>query len=126
MPLTNRIPAAAPAVNPSAIVLLERIGGERLVRELVSLYHGYVPVRRAEARAACDAGDLEGVRRACHALRSGSAQLGLDAVARWCAECEARATAGDGAVLRGLLDAMETASDEALRWLDTRGWRAAA
>jgi HPt (histidine-containing phosphotransfer) domain-containing protein len=123
---TARSSTAPPAVNPSAIALLERIGGETLVRELLSLYRGYVPVRRAEARAACAAGDLEGVRRACHALRSGSAQLGLDAVARLCAECETSAGAGEGTRLCALLDALEAASDEALRWIDTRGWRVAA
>jgi hypothetical protein len=123
---TSRIPVARSAVNAGAIALLERIGGELLVRELITLYRGYVPVRRAEARAAWLAGDLEGVRRACQALRTGSLQLGLDALAEHCADLEACAAAGDGVALGAMLDAMEAVSDEALRWLDTRGWREAA
>ena len=123
---TSRIPAARPTVNAGAIALLERIGGDVLVRELVALYRDYVPVRRAEARGAWRAGDLEGVRRACHALRIGSAQLGLDALAELCADIVACAAAGDAVALGALLDAMEAASDDALHWLDARGWRAAA
>ncbi|HEU4628296.1 MAG TPA: Hpt domain-containing protein [Gemmatimonadaceae bacterium] len=118
--------AAPSSVNTSALDVLECVGGETLVWQLIALYRGYVPARRAEARAAWAAGDLAGVRRACQALRSGSAQLGLDAVVHWCTECEARALAGDGATLGGLLDALEAASDEALHWLATRSRHAAA
>lgn len=107
-------------VAPRALALVERVGGRRLLSELVDLYAAHAPTRLAEARVALAAGNTDGVRRACHALKSGSAQLGAMRVADGCAELEARAAAGTIADATVRLDAIATALDVALAALRAR------
>lgn len=95
--------------------MLVRVGGLRLVRELVELYLSYAPARLQEARRAAEQGDSAGVRRACHALRSGSAQLGLVATARHCLAAERGD--GDPAGLPALVREIERAHGEGMAWL---------
>ena len=80
--------------SSDALALLERVGGAGLVRELIALYLSYAPARLSEAEQAAILADSEGVRRACHALRSGGAQLGLGALAELCASAERAAVSG--------------------------------
>jgi HPt (histidine-containing phosphotransfer) domain-containing protein len=109
--------AELPPAEAGALDALERVGGARLVRGLTALYADYAPVRMAEARQALDAGDTEGVRRACHALRAGGAQLGLRAVAALCAEAEAWGDEGDTRLRRAALERLERELAEGLTHL---------
>ena len=101
-------------IAPRALALVERVGGRRLLRELVELYAGNAPMRVAEARIALAAGDADGVRRACHALKSGSAQLGATRLVDRCVAAEQRAAEDDHTDAAAQLDAIAAALDEAL------------
>src|SRR5688500_12374802 len=116
-PAQTPAPPATPPLNPAAIALIQRLGGPSLVRDLCGIYAGYAPTRLAEARRALAAGDADEVRRACHALKSGSAQLGVTAVATACAEAERRAMNGELEALAPVLDALDEALTVALPWL---------
>ena len=107
-------------VVPRALALVERVGGRRLLRELVGLYAEHAPRRVAEARAAFADGDAAGVRRACHALRSGSAQLGATRVVEECAALETRAAAGEIADAGARLAGIDIALADALAALAAR------
>src|SRR5690606_20287371 len=83
------------------------------------LYAENAPLRLAEARAARDAGDLEALARAAHALKSMSLSLGARAVAAAASTVETAARrgepAGDGVeALAGLLDRTLAAMGAAL------------
>lgn len=86
--------AEPPVLAPRALALIERVGGAALLCQLATLYAGYAPQRVADARAAIAAADAPTLRAACHALKSGSAQLGVERVSARCAALEADATAG--------------------------------
>lgn len=110
-------PPPASDVRPDALATLARVGGARLVRDLIALYTSYVPARLDEARGALAAGDAEGVQRACRAVKSGGAQLGLVAVAARCEQVERLARAGDVAALPSVLGAVEQEYRRACAWL---------
>ena len=85
----------------------EHLGGhpvlDGLLVELIDLYLVDVEERSRSLLAAADAGDLTAVAAAAHALKSGSANLGVLAVSRACAELEAAAARGDAETATQLL-----------------------
>jgi two-component system sensor histidine kinase BarA len=107
-------PSGPPVVAPRALALVERVGGRALLRELVSLYAAHAPVRLAEAEAAVAAADADALRRACHALKSGSAQLGATRLSEGCTTLEARAASGELADARERVAELAVALDEAV------------
>ena len=121
-PAPIAIPSCAPAVigADGALALLLRVGGPALVREMAALYRSYAPARLSDARAALAGRDAPALRAACHALRSGAAQLGLSALAAACRSVElagASATPSWPALHDGVR-AIHSAYQPALDWLD--------
>ncbi|MBN8455716.1 Hpt domain-containing protein, partial [Accumulibacter sp.] len=69
--------------------------GELLVQKVVAAYLGDAPTRLAQLQAAAAAGDAEALRRAAHALKSSSANVGAEPLAALCKELEALGRQGD-------------------------------
>jgi two-component system sensor histidine kinase/response regulator len=78
-----------------------------LVNEVVGAYLADTPRRLAQMHAAAAAGDAEALRKTAHALKSSSANVGAEQLARLCRELETltRKEAVDGA--KPLLEVVE-------------------
>jgi HPt (histidine-containing phosphotransfer) domain-containing protein len=68
--------AADSCLDPTALARLRRLGGATLVREMINLLLDYGPQRLTQALAAQRVGDLVGIAKAVHPLRSGGAHVG--------------------------------------------------
>ncbi len=96
--------------------MLHRLGGDKLVGEMVSLFVEQGADRVSAARAGLELRNAEKVRAAAHALKSSAGQLGALRLQRMCAELET-------AVMQSLagtserLDAIEAEFSRASRWL---------
>ena len=110
--------SAAPLEGQEALDRLRRFGGDRLARDMVTLFADSVPERFAAARAALVAGDAETLVRTMHGLKSSSAQLGGPAAARLCAAVEHAARAEQLFGLAPSIDRAEQAVAELLAWLE--------
>lgn len=65
-----------PPTDPAALDRLRRFGGHTLLGKMIDLFLAAAPERIEAAVRATAAGDVEGVERALHSLKSSSAQLG--------------------------------------------------
>ena len=97
-----------PAVEPSAELNLQALdniralsgtGGEVLLEKVINAFTGDTPRQLASLRVAIAEQDTEAMRRVAHSLKSGSANVGADALALQCKEMEKLGRAGstDGA-----------------------------
>ena len=97
-------------INPRALDTIRRLPGPNaaaLVNEVVGAYLADTPRRLAQMHAAAAAGDAEALRKTAHALKSSSANVGAEQLARLCRELETltRKEAVDGA--KPLLEVVE-------------------
>jgi len=84
------------------------------VQKVIAAYLADTPPRFEHLRAAADAGDAEALRKAAHALKSSSANVGAEQLAGLCRELEAIGQKGSTAGVETLLSAAE---DELARTL---------
>jgi len=87
------------------LAMLRRVGGDRLIRDLIDMLHENVPRKLAEARAALAAGDADTVGRVAHALASSAGNVGAADMQQAAAELER--DAADGKDLAGPLGRLE-------------------
>lgn len=67
-------------LDDAAVARLRRLGGEKLVREMIALFLDYAPKRIAAARAAEQSGDLHALAQAVHPLKSSAGNVGARAM----------------------------------------------
>ncbi len=108
-PAAGALAAAAPgrtsageAINPRALDAIRRLpgtNGPTLVTKVIHAYLADTRPRLAQMRVAIDAGDADALRKAAHAMKSSSANVGADPLAGYCRELEMIGRAGtlDGA-----------------------------
>ncbi|WP_374683356.1 response regulator [Accumulibacter sp.] len=104
-------------LNPRALDAIRRLPGPNgalLVEKVIAAYLADTPPRFEHLRAAADAGDAEALRKAAHALKSSSANVGAEQLAGLCRELEAIGQKGGTAGVETLLSAAE---DELARTL---------
>ncbi|MBL8420237.1 MAG: response regulator [Dechloromonas sp.] len=78
-------------INPRALDAIRQLGGPTgvaLVNKVIGAYLADTPPRLAQLRAAAEAGDAEALRKAAHALKSSSANVGAEQLAALCKELE--------------------------------------
>jgi HPt (histidine-containing phosphotransfer) domain-containing protein len=63
-------------IDPAAIARLKRIGGDGLVREMLTLFLQHAPGRVATAEEAVAAGTLRAAEHAAHSLKSSAGNVG--------------------------------------------------
>jgi two-component system sensor histidine kinase/response regulator len=114
-------PITAPSnegpINPRALDAIRRLpgpNGPALVSKVIDAYLADTPPRFAQLRAAVDAGDAEALRKAAHALKSSSANVGAEQLAALCRELE---MLGRKATVAGAGMLLATAESEAARAL---------
>ncbi len=64
----------------AAVVRLEKIGGRKLVRDMIVIVLDYVPKKLEAARVGERIGDLEAIQHAVHPIRSSAANVGARVV----------------------------------------------
>ncbi len=94
------------AFDPSVVERLRRLGGATLVRQMIELASRNMERRVEESRDAFERGDLPGLARAAHSLRSSAGNVGARELAGLAARVERAARAGRAAGLASVLDAM--------------------
>jgi HPt (histidine-containing phosphotransfer) domain-containing protein len=104
----------APDPMTARLATLRRIGGDRLIRDMIDLLFENAPRRLEAARAALAWGDTVGVGREAHALTSSAGNLGAVEMQQAALALERCAGGGPGD-LAGLLAALEAS------WEQTRG-----
>ncbi len=107
-------PAAAPIGDPTALQLLERVGGRTLVREMVALFLREAPRRIATARDGLERGDLAAVQGAAHALKSSAGQMGARAMQELSTHLE---LGGDPQIMAHWLGQLPAALERYTTWL---------
>ena len=83
--------AAQAAINPLALDAIRALNaghGEALLARVISVFLQDTPHQLASLREAIEAGDTETIRKTAHSLKSSSANVGADALARLCKELE--------------------------------------
>ncbi len=104
----------SPPMDPAAVVRLQRLGGDKLVRQMIRLYLENAGERMGQIDAGIpDDGDLDETRRGAHSLKSSAANVGALRVSALAAELEAVSLDGDRIAARGLRDDLAGALEEA-------------
>ncbi|WP_291994557.1 response regulator [Candidatus Accumulibacter sp. ACC003] len=83
--------ASAEPINPRALEAIRQLPGANgalLVEKIIAAYLADAPARFAQLQAAAEAGDAAALRRAAHALKSSSANVGAEKLAALCKELE--------------------------------------
>ena len=78
-------------INPRALDAIRKLAGPNnpsLVHKVIGAYLADTPPRFAQLQAAAEAGDAEALRKAAHALKSSSANVGAEPLAALCKELE--------------------------------------
>ncbi|MFZ4397732.1 MAG: Hpt domain-containing protein [Kiritimatiellia bacterium] len=65
-----------PCVDPASLDTLAQMGGKAFAAEMIDLFLNYAPQKLAEARAAEQSGDLLGVKKAVHPIKSSAGYIG--------------------------------------------------
>jgi two-component system, sensor histidine kinase and response regulator len=83
-----------PLLQPEALVRLHRLGGNRLVGEMIALFLTHGPEKVAALQAGAAAGNAPQVERAAHSLRSSAGNLGARRLQQTAATLETAAAEG--------------------------------
>ena len=101
------------SVDPAALERLHEWGGEELVTKMVQLFLENAPERGRQIRSGVESGDLKGVERGAHSLKSSAANLGAESVRSLARVMEEQAERGHAEGLDSLLERLEAALDHA-------------
>ncbi len=96
---------------------LRSLGGDDLMKQMVSVFIEYSAGRVQALQTAADSGNLTGVAEAAHSLKGSSRQLGLTAMADACLAAEHAAKQGDGVTTQTLAAAVHEEYTAAAQWL---------
>ena len=96
-------------LDPAALARLCRLGGNKFAREMIDLFLDYVGKKVAEARQAQLAGDLAGVEKAVHPVKSSAGNVGAVRVHALATRLEREAKAGQAAAIAAGFGELEQA-----------------
>lgn len=116
-PAPRKAPAAAG--DRTALERIRGWGGDPLVRKLGRLFEAEAGRRIAAAREGARCGDAAELRRAAHALRSSSGQLGARGMQAVCEQIEVRAARGEVENAGALVGTLENELGRYREWLAT-------
>jgi HPt (histidine-containing phosphotransfer) domain-containing protein len=94
---------AAPVFRRPALAMLQRVGGDKLVHDVIDVFTVNAPRLISAARAGANSADAAAVFRALHSLKSSAGQLGAARMQQLCDEGEQLAGAGATAPLAALV-----------------------
>ena len=105
------------ALDPQAVEQLRQLdpgGANRLILRVVEAYRGSAEKLVPQLHDAMARGDLAGVRRVAHTLKSSSANVGASQLAQLCASVETMVRTGETAGLDEAVHAMCAEVDRAV------------
>jgi HPt (histidine-containing phosphotransfer) domain-containing protein len=128
-----KLPVAVTSADPAeAARVLERVridaqleklrnlGGDEFVAEMVDLFLGDTPKQLGEARAELQAGELGGVQRRVHSLKSSAGNFGARALQELAFRAEQLAAENRAEALPAALDAIGAAFERVRAYLEKR------
>jgi len=118
--------SASGDLDPAAIERLQRLGGGKFTGEMVRLFLSYGKQKLGEARAAQKVGDLIGVEKAVHPIKSSAGNVGAVRMQRLAAETEQHAKEQHADEVATLLDQLEAAYQTVVPMLESEVHRAAS
>lgn len=101
-----------PVLDPKALERLRRIGGDGLLKAMMTSFLEYGPERIADARAAVAANDAKALSEAGHALKSSAGNIGATSLQIAAQKVERDALLAD-ASLAALADELVAAFEDA-------------
>ena len=107
-----------PPIDRNAILRLHKLGGKKLVAQMIDLFVKETPKRLQSARDGEKAGNLEAIERATHSLKTSAGNLGAGEMGRLSAEIEQLAFEKKGEGIPPLLRALEQAFSTAAHALE--------
>lgn len=107
-----------PSTDPAALERLQRFGGGKLLREMISLFMDAAPERISAARAGLNADDAHATEMALHSLKSSSAQLGALRMQRLSEQGEQIARTGSLEGVAALVSNLEAEYPAVQAWLE--------
>ena len=107
-----------PNFHRPALELLHRLGGDKLLVDIIDVFTTSAPRLIVAARAGADEGDGDRVRLALHSLKSSAGQLGAARMQRLCGEGELVAASCAGPALSRIVDGVSNAYAEVLPCFD--------
>ncbi len=111
--------------DPETIIKLRQLGGDRLILKLVAVFGEFARDRVQDAVTAGQSGDLEGLARAAHAVRSSAGNVGALRLLAIATALEQAARAGRAAPIPALVSDLHTAFVATRAYLDTAALAAA-
>ena len=108
------------ALDETQFARLQRIGGDKLVRELLDLFLKNAPERLDEMKRGLATGDWPAVGLAAHSMKSKAANLGSRRLQELAAALEKAGDAAQEAEVRTLLPEFETELTRILGLLSQR------
>jgi two-component system, sensor histidine kinase and response regulator len=97
------------SIDPQALRRLRELGGEDFLRQMINLFLDLAQKKIQAARAAEQAGDLPGLEKAVHPLRSSSGNVGAQTMLELASRLEQLARQRQGEQLGSLLGELEAA-----------------
>jgi HPt (histidine-containing phosphotransfer) domain-containing protein len=111
----------AAVFDEAALTRLRELGGEDFAADMVRMFHQYAEAQLGQARTALAAGDIPGVERAIHPLKTSAGHVGATAMKGLCQEIERHGRAGEGGPLPELLDRLDAAYSQVKAFLVVPG-----
>lgn len=96
-------------LDAAAIERLRRLGGDKFAREMIGLFLTYVDQKITEARRAQQAGNLPGVQKAVHPVKSSAGNVGARCIQELAKQIEDSAKQQQGEAVDKLLTELEQA-----------------
>ena len=96
-------------IDPAALERLHKMGGEKLVGQIIGIFLENAPKRLQAARSGEETGDFKAIEQAVHSLRSSAGNLGADRIQELAGIIEELAEKEQGESIPGLLDELEAA-----------------
>lgn len=94
-------------INPRSLERLRNLGGSKLVRNVIQIFLAHVPMRMAGARESLQSGDLKGVGRAVHSVKSSAGNVGAEMLGELAGRIEQLADEQSGDSIGALLEQLE-------------------
>ena len=98
-----------PQLDSAALARLCRLGGNKFACEMIDLFLDYAGKKVAEARAAQSLGNLAGVEKAAHPLKSSAGNVGASQVQELATRVEKAAALGQAGDVSECLTELEAA-----------------
>ncbi len=105
------------ALDRTALEKLRSLGGEVLVKKMIGLFESYARPLVKLAATDLAAGNLEGVERAAHSLKSSAGNVGAFKLKALAEEIEKLASENSAEPIRNIWPEFESAFRQAQEWL---------